>query len=406
MKRDVVAPWRKAKKLSLQQAAGNRQISSIRTSCMTSAKTIEMPGKEPVDDSQALARQVLIALNGAFKKIRLYPPEHVIYQTALNVLKHGLDDFIDRHGNLVLTIDRHKIYYKDEIVHEGATNEENFAFILFRDGIYHLEFQKSIELWEIHSFLEIMQKNQILTEDAENDVVTALWELELPSLHYKAEDVGFDTGKDFEIPELGEFETSEEYPDVMAADADDTEPIPDLQIPMHDKELWEITAQDREHLRNMLAEEEDRESIEYVLYILLYLLQQQMQPDDFSEIMDFLAQELKEAMMDHKYQSVYNTLQKLKNNLDPQKALGSWSIPLLEDFFASLSGEAFLKIMHNDWDRHCRVPSGRTGLFETGITPAQCGGYRLLGPHASGDAVESNQRNAHAGHRHPVGTGI
>jgi hypothetical protein len=307
-------------------------------------------GKETVGDSLALVRLILIALNGAFKKILLYPPEHVIYQTSLNSLKKCLDDFIDQHGSLVINIDRHKILYKNEVVHEGPMDEENPAFILFRDGIYHLEFHESIALWEIHRLLEILQKHQVLNEEAENDVVTALWESELPCLSYKAEDVGFDTGEDFEIPELGEDESSPDDPDLMTADTDDTPPDPPFQTPIQNRQLWEITPEDREHLRSMLVEEEDWERIEYVLYILLYILQQQTQPDDFSEVMAFLNQELQEALLDHKYQSVYNTFQILKKNIDLHRTKDHWSTPLLRDFFASASSKTFLNVMQDDWD--------------------------------------------------------
>ena len=324
----------------------------IQTSIMALIKLKQVQEKDPGRDLQELARQVLVALNGAFKKILLYPPEHIIYQTSLKSLKNGLDKFLDQQGTLALKIDRNKIRYKDEVVHEGPMNEENPAFILFRDGIYHLEFHKSIELWEIHSFLEILQQNQILTEDAEDDVVTALWGLELPSLRYKAEDMGFDNGEDFGIPELGDFEEdAEDEQEPPPTGADDADAAPSLHVPIHDRNLWEITPEDREHLRHMLTEEENGARIEYVLYILLYILQQQTQPGNFSEVMVFLNQELQDAMKGHKYQSVYNTLQILRKNLNAHKARDRWAIPLLQDFFSSLSGKAFLNVMHDDWER-------------------------------------------------------
>ncbi len=300
-------------------------------------------------ESHALVQQTLLALNGAFKKILLYPPEHVIYQTSLESLKKKLDHCIDKHGDLVLKIDRNQILYGDELVHDGPMNEENLAFVLFRDGIYHLEFHASIALWEIHRFLEILQKHQVLTEDAENDVVTALWESELPCLSYKAEDVGYDTGEDFEIPELGEDNLSQDDPHPVDVNTDDSPPDPLPQTPIQNRHLWDITPEDREHLRSMLVEEEDWERIEYVLYILLFILQQQTQPDDFSEVMAYLNQELQAAMLEHKFKSVYNTFQILKKNIDLQKSKDHWSIPLLKNFFSSVSSKTFLTIMQDDW---------------------------------------------------------
>ncbi|MCK5916029.1 MAG: HEAT repeat domain-containing protein, partial [Deltaproteobacteria bacterium] len=166
---------------------------------------------------------------------------------------------------------------------------------------------------------------------------------------YKAEDVGFDTDEDFEIPEIGGDESSQDDPDPGAEDIDDTPPGQSFQTPIQNQLLWEITSEDQERLRNMLAEEEGWERIEYVLNILLYILQQQTQPDDFSEVMAFLNQELQDAMWEYKYQSVYKTFLIFKKNIDLHKAGEHWSIPLLKDFFASVSSKTFLNIMQDDW---------------------------------------------------------
>ena len=313
---------------------------------------------------QALAKEILVALNDAFKKILLYPPGHIIYQTSLESLKNVLDNFLDRHGNLVLKIDRNKIFYNGKMVYEGPMKGENPAFILFRDGIYHLEFHKSIEQWEIQSFLEILQKYQNLTENTEDNVVTALWKLELPSLRYRAYDIDLDAYGDFEIPELESFEASEDQYfeisesgdsetskndlDPLMTNADNAELTPSLHIPIDDLNLWKITPEDQAQLRDMLVEEENWEHIEYFLYALRYIFQTQTQPDDFSEVITFLNQELQDAMKDQKYRSVYNILQALRENLDSNKTINLWTIPLLEDFFASLSGKEFLNIIHDD----------------------------------------------------------
>ena len=354
---------------------------------LTKIKKIEE--KDPGHDLQALAKQILVALNGAFKKILLYSPDHIIYQTSLNSLKNILDNFLDRHGTLVLTIDRNKVRYKGEVVHEGPMKDVNPAFILFRDGIYHLEFHKSIELWEIHSFLEILQKYQILTDNAEGDVVTSLWELELPSLRYKVEDMDFDTGEDFEIPELGDFEAAEDNSEQLVSDDDNAESAPSFYAPIHDRNFWEITPEDRDHLRNMLREEENRDRIEHVLYILMHILQQQTQPDDFSEVMTFINQELQEAMKSHKYQSVFNTLEIFRRNLNLHKDRDHWIIHVLKDFFASLSGKTFLSVMHDDWGSIAECDPQELTYLKRALLLLNADAIDTLGPMLL--EIESNQ---------------
>ena len=317
---------------------------------MALANVIEFQENIQNNDLTTQVKQILVALNGAFKKILLYPPEHVIYKDSLKTLKNNLDKYFIQNGYLELKIDRNKILYMDEVVHEGPTSEENLAFILFRDGIHYLALKNNIKDWEIHIFLEILKNHQILTEDAENDTVTALWEMELPSLHYEADDVGFDIGEEFEIPELGCVEPSNDLLDPQSEQSDGIAGESPLHIPAFNRALWELTQKDHKHLKELLVEEEDWERIEYVIYILLYVLQQQEQPENFSEVMAYLNQELQDAMKENKYKSVYNTLNMLRTNLDSPKIKGHWAEPILEDFFISLSGKSFLNVMQDTWE--------------------------------------------------------
>jgi len=307
--------------------------------------------KEQTDtpDINAMAKDVLLALNGAFKKRLLYPLEHVIYQNALKSLQNKLSSYFTASGSLVLAVQRNTISHLEEVIHEGPMNEENLAFILFRDGIYCLELKKAIELWEINSFFEILKNHQFLTENAENDIVTALWELELPSIDYQAEDVGFDTGENFEIPELGYIESSGDSIDMQSTNVIKLPKVQHYHEPVFDKVLWTITAKDKVHLSNLLVEEKDWERIEYVLYILLYILQQQSKPNNFSEVMTYLYQELSDAMKSHKFQSVFSTLQILNNTLNSTNNRNHWAQPLLREFFESLSNNDFLSVIQNDW---------------------------------------------------------
>jgi uncharacterized protein (UPF0147 family) len=300
-------------------------------------------------DINLMARDVLLSLNGAFKKRILYPIGHVIYQDALNSLIDRLSSFFTASENLALIVQRNTISHAGRVIHEGPMNEENLAFILFRDGIYYLAFKKTIESWEINSFLEILKNNQILTENAENDIVTALWELELPSLTYQAEDVGFDTGETFDIPELGYVESSGDLSDIKATNVIKLEQAQRCHEPVFNKVLWTLTSQDKVHLSNLVVEEKDWERIEYVLYILLYILQQQGKPKNFSEVMAYVNQELSDAMKSRKFHSVFSTLQVLNKTLNADSNRNHWARSLLEDFFESLSETDFLSVLQDDW---------------------------------------------------------
>ncbi len=355
-----------------------------------------------------MAQQVMVAFNSTFKKILLYPQEHVIFQTAVNKLIQELDQFLQHHGTLQFRIDQKKIYHQEKVVHAGPLSEENLAFILFRDGIYLLEFRPGIEQWEVHQFLEVLQKYQILTETSENDIVTALWEMELPHLRYEAEDVEFEADTDFSIPELGGIEGYEanagDYDGAYGAEygaahdgeatgedgLDDAGPTSTtgaspLQIDLNPRpafnwNLVEITPADRKYIRNLLAEEEKWERIEYVLYILFYILHQQKQPDDFSKVMAFLIQELKDALKNYAYESVYNTLQILNNSLYSPKSENHWSAPILKDLFRSLSKNGFLGVLAGDWQNIAACDTENLGHLKRALLLLNAEIVAALGP--------------------------
>ena len=348
------------------------------------AKVKEFPATRQGQDSNAQVRQILIALNGAFKKLVLYPSEHVIYQSSLRSLKKCLDTFIEQHGNLELTIDRHSISYQDEVVYEGPMNEENLAFILFRDGIYFLEFQASIKTWELQRFLDVLKTHQVLTEDIENDIVTALWELRLPSLLYKAEDVGFDYGEEFEVPELGQSpddQDTEEHTEEHTEERDqEIDLAHSLDAPMYDKELWEFTPEDQANLKEMLIEEEERDQVEYVFYILLYVLRQQTQSGGFEGVMDYLAQELRDTLAAQKFISTYKTINILKKTFKAPKTKTHWSYPLLDWFFTTLSSKEFLSVLQGNWAQIAACDSQKRAYLMKALLLLKPDAIQALGP--------------------------
>jgi len=376
-------------------------MSMPKTKTHHKAQTTQSDQRDP--QQLPTAHDVVVAFNSAFKKILLYPQDHIIFQTALNKLMAELNQFLQQFGMLQFRIDQQKIYHQEEVVHEGPLHEENLAFILFRDGIYHLAFRPGIEQWEVHQFLEVLQKHQILTEASENDIVTALWEMELPHFRYEAEDVGFDTGTDFSIPDLGlggdgeayagdyDAESGTEYDGKNSGEkgADSAGVLAtgtaELSIdsnpqPAFDWNLVKITSADRDYIKKLLTEEEKWKRIEYVLYILFYILHQQKQPDDFSKVMAFLIQELKDALKNYAYESVYNTLQILNNSLYSPKSEDHWSAPILEDLFGSLSKNGFLGALAGDWQNIAACDVENLGHLKRALLLLKADTVMALGP--------------------------
>jgi hypothetical protein len=136
----------------------------------------------------ANARQVMIALSGAFKKLNLYSESHSVYTNALITLRNSFEQHFSRFGNLNIRISRNQILCDDEVVYQGSAEPADLVFILHRDGILSFEFQEGLELWELDTLLKILHDHCTLADDAEDDIVTALWKYNLPSILYEAAD--------------------------------------------------------------------------------------------------------------------------------------------------------------------------------------------------------------------------
>ncbi|MBU0485163.1 MAG: hypothetical protein KKB30_11715, partial [Proteobacteria bacterium] len=134
------------------------------------------------------ARNFVAAFLNAVRNYSLYPESHVTTQNYLNNVLVHLTHFFKSYGNLRLDIDKVRIIYKGEEIHEGPSNAENPAFFFYRDGIKWLEFQIGSNFSEISAFFRIIKKFQVLLDEPEGDLVTDLWSANLPHLAYEVSD--------------------------------------------------------------------------------------------------------------------------------------------------------------------------------------------------------------------------
>ena len=301
------------------------------------------------DQTLSQVKELIVALTGAFKKRNLYSETHSVYQNALNSSKKRLDAFLDTHGELRFDIDRNRLRFGDEIIHDGKWESTDLFYVLFRDGILWINFQAGLELWELDTFLGILQKHLVLEDDAEDDVTTALWEFNLHAITYEAADLELSAEDVIDHPE------ARCCADPQEQDAQDDHRSQSMmgeaaaadQPALHQQaELWHISAREQEMLRKMVAEEERLDGTDYVIDVLLYILEQQAEPgEDIENLLKSLAQELHEAAVSGRFNYFYSVMRKLTQHLKKQEAAKHWSIPYLERFFASLAGSDFLKLL-------------------------------------------------------------
>jgi hypothetical protein len=318
---------------------------TVRELAMAEQRTVQQGDADVEALSRQAAKQALIAFSGAYKKLNLYSESHDVYRNALQNLQKFLEYFFRRFGSLALRIERDRILYDNETIYEGSSEPTDLVFVLHRDGILSIEFQEGLELWEIDTLLKILHEHCVLAEDAEDDIVTALWKFNLPSILYEAAELELGPTDELRLaPPPGVAEGDKEAVEAVE-DAGERDPPVALTLvsPLAGRnELFQLTADESEQLRKMVIAEEQLDGADYVVDVLLYILEKHCLPDDVDDLLNTLLEELRDALRKGRFAYLHAVLVKLKNHLDALAARSHWSSPHMARFFASLAGETFL----------------------------------------------------------------
>ena len=297
------------------------------------------------------ARQILFALSGAYKKLNLYSETHNVYKEALRHLQTLVAPFVQEFDRLRLHIERDRITFNGESVYEGTSEPTDFVSVLHRDGFLWVEFKEGIESWEIDTFLKAMRDHSVLGEDAEDDIVTALWEFDLPSIAYEADELVLGLNDDLVIEELPcrppEGDDAPAHDDEYQSKGRSApagnlseEAAASLKAPA---QLYRLSQEEREQLAEMIAAEEQMDGSDHVVDVLLYIIGNHCLPEDVDELLTYMGHELREALLQGRFLYLHTVLIKFRKQLKSYQSRSHWAAPYLERFILKLSNGSFLE---------------------------------------------------------------
>lgn len=302
-----------------------------------------------------LIRQVATAVSGAYKKRNLYDPEHTIYQSALDGLMQLFEQLFARTDRLQLTIAQDGIRHRETMILEGNGEPTDLTFILHRDGLLSLTLRRGLQRWELDTLVSIWQEHAILPEDAEEDIVTSLWQLDLPSVSYEAAAPALGPGADSALRDLekiwngtatgvdGAPAEPRDHTENHTAGAPQAMPITPLaQTPA----LFRLSADERIQLRKMVASEERMDGTAQVVAVLLYILtHHHCSEEDLSDLLDTLFQELHETLGQGRFHYLHDVLVKLQHHAAALERHDQGAARRLRGFLDSLADDTFLNAL-------------------------------------------------------------
>jgi hypothetical protein len=291
------------------------------------------------------AKEVITSFLRAIKNYGFYPEKHPTCQESIATAASRLEVFLKDHDKLRFDVEMDRLLFRGEVVQHGETDEGNLGLLLFRDGIQWLEFRKGLTIEEIGGFIRIVNKYREAPEDAEGDLVTALWEADFPNLKYKAIDVYWEAEPLIDLSVLSVREEKDDQDSALERD----EPQQGIVLPPKESTLWKLTAEEMRGLREMIHEEEKREPLQDVLDMLLIILNDQRNEEDLTAVLDFLQDEFQYTLAQREFLFALELLTALHETRQAYKAKRPWALPLFDKFFLGISSSQVLGVLSQAW---------------------------------------------------------
>ncbi|MCF8069519.1 MAG: HEAT repeat domain-containing protein [Desulfobacterales bacterium] len=310
-------------------------------------------------DPQTLqtVKNIISTFSLALKNISLYPEGHEASVSSVSNLENRLTGFLEKHQCLQIYVKNDHFLFEEEVVFKGEADETNPAFIFYKDGIQRIAFNQGIEQEELSGILRVINQHAASQEEPEGDLVTALWDMNLSNFEYLATDMLWEAEPlyDLFLERQGEMEgfrlkgKDEADPVVSGGDSNIKNPLLNVSLNIIDVNDWRLSEDEKNLLQMRVAEEIKKESAEDVFDVLLYILRKQDKENDFSNILEFMKEELGKALIESEFIEVLLFLKNLGKIRGDLENAYPWSQSLIEKFYQDISDYKFIKVLECLW---------------------------------------------------------
>lgn len=231
------------------------------------------------------ATHVMLAMVKTAKGLRIYLPNNPVLIKFAEELNGKLAAHMARYGDFKLDIETFAMWYKGTVVYQNQDPKESMAFRMHADGIRALIFGQELAEPELSAFLEIIVSERPNHND--DDLVTQLWEMNLPHIEYLLEDDFIDVNS---LEDDGSLRASQQgaLSEIFRVLAASPLPAPRM-VPKH---LLMLTGEEATWLGKAKQADARINPLDEVINILSAILAGVKDPDlfkDFNEIVANLA---------------------------------------------------------------------------------------------------------------------
>jgi len=140
-------------------------------------------------DEKALERirDILHKLAKAVSAMKIFPSDHASIRTFADDLTWKFRSFLDVYGKFEIWISEFSFICGDKPVYSDDIPIKSLPFFFYKDGMQKLYFYQGLDGGEILDFLDVITKES-RKPAGDSDIVSALWERDLPHIQYYAPD--------------------------------------------------------------------------------------------------------------------------------------------------------------------------------------------------------------------------
>ncbi len=315
----------------------------------------------------AAADKTINTFVAALKNFGLFDTEHASTVNILANVHETIVAFIGRFDNLCFEIDKTQILYDDYSIYDGPANDENPVYVMYRDGLRWLEFEKGISKDELKSLFQVFHHYRITPDEPEDDLVSALWRLDLSHIFYKASDIlwedeptldfsAFDlSGKETEVSQRRQEEgdetpTPNDRRKVLRPGEDSKQPQ-SLSVPFADsaETVYHLSPTEKNLLEQDIKRCIEQESRQDIIGLMLLILNQEHDKVTFEAIMNSLKEELRISLEYQEFQSSSYLLANIKKVQEKHHGTREWAQPLWEKFYGDIVQPGILSSLLPVW---------------------------------------------------------
>ena len=143
------------------------------------------PDGTPLPMHPQFLEEVLRSFVKAQRATQMYLPNNPIYQRAVDTTRAAFKPMWEEIDLVEMQVQEAALVWEGVPVYTNTNKNESLAWLLFKDGIRALTLKPGVEDAELVPFLEVINKARNMPQDAEDDLLTLLWEYDFQFLQYQ-----------------------------------------------------------------------------------------------------------------------------------------------------------------------------------------------------------------------------